>query len=319
MKLALIIALLCLVNSLSAQQVKERIAWVKYDGSEKRVDQKRSIKYNKAGEILSVHFKQPDNDPEFNFDRMEERNAYDDEGRLILAEEFSRDGSPYDRQVYDYNTNKGYYTITHFDYDSKKSNYVSHCYTNEKGAVVERKSFEIDTLTGTKTLSFWQFYSYSKDGRFIGKRYKTKQLNIFPIPAKMVCKYIPGTDKLLTILNYAWNAEETADTILTSSCVHYIYNKKGQLIRKEVGSKVGYESNTVTTYQYKAGKIWIEQKSSGPTPRMKDYRTVKIYKNGVLVREKDYNFHYRPEQDSTDLGEQALESVTNYQYIYYKE
>ena len=318
MKLALIIALLCLVNVLSAQQIKERIAWVNYRNTE-TADQKKSIKYNKAGEILSVHIKQPNKDPKFNFDQLEERYAYDAEGRLILAEEFNDDGILYDRQVYDYNTNKEYYTITHFDYESKKPNYISHCYTNEKEAVTERKSFTVDTLTGATTLSLWQFYSYSKDGRFIGKRYKTKRVNIFPIPARMIYKYVPGTDKILTILNYAWNAEETADTILTSSCVHFIYNEKGQLIRKEVGSKVGYESNTITTYQYKAGKIWIEQESSGPTPRMKNYRTDKIYKDGLLVREKDYNFHYRPEQDSRDLGEKGLESITDYQYLYYKE
>lgn len=52
---------------------------------------------------------------------------------------------------------------------------------------------------------------------------------------------------------------------------------------------------------------------------MKEYPTVKIYKEGGLVRKKKYQFHYRKEWDAKELGKTSLEEVIDYQFNYYAE
>ncbi|MEO1261768.1 MAG: hypothetical protein AAFZ15_23390 [Bacteroidota bacterium] len=165
-------------------------------------------------------------------------------------------------------------------------------YLNNKGQIIEEKSFWKGELSEGKwaTMSRTVFNYNELDSVFGEMRYEpvlTGQINKF----KTVHKYDGALKKKIESIYYEADGQPF-------KIVKYDYNSVGKLLKKVIS--LPQAKKTVTEeHIYRNGKIW-QSITKGA-----DYRQEKVFKNGRLVRSKEY-----------DKNGQLLWH-TDYQYIFF--
>ena len=189
--------------------------------------------------------------------------------------------------TYNYYPNRQMAEIQERDTDVRTIQYM-----NDKGQIIEEKSFWKGELSGGKwaTMSRTIFNYNELDSLFGEMRYEpatTGEINKF----KTIHKYDPSTKKRTESIYYEADGQPY-------KVVKYNFDKTGKLLKKEITHPQNGETTTLENI-YRNGKIWQT------ITKGKDYRQEKVFKNGRLVRSKEYD------KDGRLLWH------TDYQYIFF--
>jgi hypothetical protein len=304
----LLILIFFISPPLNAQQIKQKIEWHQCTNDLGTVEKYKTIvnfdingnktaEYFKGEGIMDWEFKSKD-------------YTYDKLGRVIYIKQYNPHGETNYEEIYVYK--KNYYTHQVFSGYGDEERFT-YFYVNDKKQIVEEKVYSSSWAEEKQTklsLAKWVILSYNSKGLLIGKRYKNSKAEEI---SKSIYHYKPNTNLLLKVTDYCWDDKKEKEIIKASICPNrssYKYDTKNRLVEKEMGCQHGYHH---ITYEYKNGKIWIEDHSAGII------RTKDIYKDGVLVRTKYYgtDADTPKEKEKHLLGEERLECFIDYQYIYY--
>ncbi|MCP4439943.1 MAG: hypothetical protein GY810_13440 [Aureispira sp.] len=284
-------------NGLFSQILKQKIEWVQYFDGTGISKQKRTINYNKKGEPTSEYLKR---------EGVEEKIAvyqYDKKGRLLKVKDDSG------TELYTYY--KGFYVLKEFNGDNLS--WLRYCYTNSSDQIIEEKLYRNDRDSiKPKNLKLyrWTISTYNPRGLLIGTRFKQFPDNVSPTATKILYTYKPNTNLRLSS---KWYFLDEKGKEKASNCFRnrtYTYNDKNQLISEGEGC---HDDQIV--YKYKDGQLWTKTTVDHGID-IKIYKDVEVYKDGILVRKKFYEYHHRSSDDTKKLGEKGLRKIIDYQYQY---
>ena len=301
--LLLTLFFLCNIALIRAQSVKQEIAWEQcIDGQGLLKKYKHTTNFDANGHKTAQYFK---GEGVLEEENMTKDYAYDELGRIIRVRNYNEHGETFGETTYVYK--KNYYIEESFSmYGSNQMS--TYYYVDQALNVVEQKSYEQRSSKGEKqapVLVKWVLFTYDKEGKLIGERHKSAQAEEL---YKKIYHYKKGTKQLLRITNSYWGANEKAVTILVErQGTTFIYDEEGRLIEKRIKDKL---KEALYSYQYKNNQLWIaEEYCAAPFKKVK-----KIYKEGVLVREKYYAEEGWPYNNKSLLQEPYLEAVIDYEY-----
>jgi YD repeat-containing protein len=165
-------------------------------------------------------------------------------------------------------------------------------YFNKKGQVVEEKAFLKGKLSDGKwaTLNRTVFNYNDRDSLFGEMLYQIGSTGAVAT-YKTIHLYDPVTNKKSDIIYKEPDGKP-------NKLVSFQYDEQGRLVKKKIEMPLTGEKS-VTDYIYQKGKLW-QSITKGKT-----YRNEKIYKDGRLIRSKDFD------RDGKLLWH------TDYQYVFY--
>lgn len=231
---------------------------------------------------------------------LETKYAYNSIGQLKQMTEWYRD---YEAN-YKYGYKRNYYVE---EYAYKGTSYKTFNYVNDKKQIVETKEFVKEEEDDSYLVDRRIIYNYYKSDSIRGKThynyyYKNGKKSVEKSWTLYYYNNENGKVKLMQRLNSKGDL---------SYFTEYEYNDKGRLkLTRGRGGDGEYE--TTTDYLYKDGKIWQKIHHSRT-----EGKTVSVYKNGLLIRERVYE---RKNYDSfltTDPDAYKLIRISNFQYTYY--
>ncbi|MGH1336836.1 MAG: hypothetical protein ACRBFS_11990 [Aureispira sp.] len=304
-KLFLVVSFLFYVTLLNAQQVKQEISWGQYINARGEMESyKYTINFDTKGKKTTECFQGEDI---LDWKRKTMDYTYDALGRIKQVIDYNEHGETFGGITYSYQNN--YYKKQEFSmYGREKT--LTYFYVDKDLNIVEEKAYEIKTVEegGTKTtLVKWVLFTYDKEGRLIGERYKSAQAKEL---YKRKYHYKKATKQLLRIADFYWDANKKEEvSFIEQQGTTFAYDEQGRLLKKHVQEPL---TETLFSYQYKDGHLWIEEEyTQHPFKQVK-----KIYKAGILVREKFYSEEPSSKKGVHLLKEDGLKEVIDYQYVY---
>lgn len=308
LKFLLLPLILLIIPKLNAQQIKQKIEWHQCTNNLGVIEKYKTIvNFDLNGNKTTEYFK---GEGISNWEFKSKDYTYDKLGRIIHIKQYNEHGETNFEEIYVYK--KNYYTQQVFSGYGDEERFT-YFYVNDKKQIIEEKVYVSSFSEEKKTplsLVKWVILTYNSKGLLIGKRYKNAQSEEL---SKSLYHYKPNTSLLVKVIDYCWDDKKEKEIIKANVCPNrssYKYDAQNRLIEKETGCQHGWHN---ITYQYKNGKIWIEDHWAALV------RTKNIYKDGVLVRTKYYGMDEDTpkEKENYLLGEKRLEWFIDYQYIYY--
>ncbi len=259
-----------------AQQLKEVIGWHRNFLDETESEKYLERKYHPEGWLLSEKYFMLNQGTSY---------MYDMQGRVLVDTTFG--GEIIGITHYEYRPNM---TVTTQKYH--QNTVKNNIYTNEKGLVVEEKTFfnkelyhrVVKTYNAVDSLIGEMHYDYHDNTKQAKKR-------------KVIHVYDKETKKKRQIISYNY------DGSVQNMTTYQYYPESNDL--REMVEMNETSSGTVTyktNYEYKDGQLWkVIHTSNHPTWV---YKSIEIYKDGKRIRDRNYM-------------NDELEEVIDYQYVYY--
>ncbi|WP_045114975.1 hypothetical protein [Microscilla marina] len=269
----LLLSSLAVSNACAQKKIKQIVGWGKYSKKDKTSQKFFAYDYNPDGKLLRKQ--------DFRL-YIDNTYFYDKQGKLVKIEGYEGETSFTSTYVY------GKKVMTEIMKMPDDRVHKTHTYLNNKGNKVEEKTYH------TGKLSKRILYTYNKQDSVIGEMhylYSGKQRTSY----KVIYTY-----DYKTHLRTHKNEYDAYQQVVEQE--DYTYNAVGQLLKisKVFPQRKNNDYNTTIEYQYQNGKLWqvINQTHNGK------YKSVKIYKEGGLIRVRRYE-------------NSKLMELIDYQYVYF--
>lgn len=274
------LAVLCMVQgsllmpeALAQKKIKQLIGWGKYSKKAKEAQKFFAYDYDSKGKLLRKQ--------DFRL-YIDNTYFYDNKGRLNKIEGYEGETSFTTTYVY------GKKVTTEVMKLPDDQIHKTHTYFNNKGNKIEEKRYEAGKLAKRVV------YNYNKQDSIIGEMHY-----LYSGKKRKSYKVIYTYDRK-THLRTNKNEYDAYKKIVEKET--YTYNNAGQLLKvsKIFPQRKDNDYNAIVEYKYQNGQIWqvIDQTHN------KQYKSVKVYKEGKLIRKRRY------ENDK-------LIELIDYQYIYF--
>ncbi len=210
---------------------------------------------------------------------------YDDQGRVEKVTIKNDGRTRY--MTYQYFADRQMAEIEEKDIDLRNIQYF-----NEKGQLVEEKSFWKGVFTDNRwAIDSRTLFNYNAQDSLFGEMTYKYHLSAQPEKSKVIHYYHPELNRKNKTIFFDEKGKPIKE-------INYIYEPSDRLQKREV-ARMDNDFSEKTEYLYREGKLWQVITTS------KNYKVEKVYKNGRLVRLKEFD------KDGKQLW------YTDYQYEFF--